>query len=603
MTFFRFAPLSRPLASTCIKCFALLAIVFVETDIVRAIDISIGAPQVIYTKKQRSSGGGKSWPDGNLGVVSNGDGTYDFYAANSSKPVMTTGTLTNPGGSKQKVSIVDIPKKAFDYVAGGPVYADPYSGARLMVYHAEVQGKSSKNFYSVLGLALSTDPSGQTFHDLGTIITPNSPGNGTDVGGGSFAIVNGYFNVYYKDWLPNGHTSEVAVARAPLLDLLNNSLAGRSTSFTKYYNGGWTQPGLGGLSSHLELPNTANAWLGVSYNDYLGQLVMVGSQWTADGGDLYMTTSSDGVNWAPRQPVAVDPGEQFYPTIIGTGADPMHSGQSFYVYYTDSQKGAWSRWKDAELRRREITINSPSGIGSLSSSPTLTADWVELGGYQSDFQGGAPAMGWTYAWDPKGKVGKSSAYVPLLWSESEQAYNTTGSATPVPDKKSHHDDYLSLTADGGHPGNKKYMPMAGYTIQAEDGAGFYRIADSSIQKDNDTLMSKEDGLGVLVYVNDTLIGSEQGVLTDGLLTGFDRTLGTLNVGDTVWVMIDPIKSQIDDAFTGFDFSLQKLVYSMQNLALNAQMPAVSVPEPGTMGLLIVTLAAGCFPRRRRRTER
>ncbi len=388
MTFFRFAPLSRPLASTCIKCFALLAIVFVETDIVRAIDVSIGAPQVIYTKKQRSSGGGKSWPDGNLGVVSNGDGTYDFYAANSSKPLMTTGTLTNPGGSKQKVSIVDIPKKAFDYVAGGPVYADPYSGARLMVYHAEVQGKSSKNFYSVLGLALSTDPSGQTFHDLGTIITPNSPGNGTDVGGGSFAIVNGYFNVYYKDWLPNGHTSEVAVARAPLLDLLNNSLAGRSTSFTKYYNGGWTQPGLGGLSSHLELPNTANAWLGVSYNDYLGQLVMVGSQWTADGGDLYMTTSSDGVNSAPRQPVAVDPGEQFYPTIIGTGADPMHSGQSFYVYYTDSQKGAWSRWKDAELRRREITINSPSGIGSLSSSPTLTADWVELGGYQSDFQGG-----------------------------------------------------------------------------------------------------------------------------------------------------------------------------------------------------------------------
>ncbi len=116
-------------------------------------------------------------------------------------------------------------------------------------------------------------------------------------------------------------------------------------------------------------------------------------------------------------------------------------------------------------------------------------------------------------------------------------------------------------------------------------------------------MSKEDGLGVLVYVNDTLIGSEQGVLTDGLLTGFDRTLGTLNVGDTVWVMIDPIKSQIDDAFTGFDFSLQKLVYSMQNLALNAQMPSVSVPEPGTMGLLIVALAAGCFPRRRRRTER
>src|SRR5262249_12966096 len=150
-----------------------------------------------------------------------------------------------------------------------------------------------------------------------------------------------------------------AVARASMVDIMTNALSGRSTSFTKYYNGGWTEPGLGGKAAYLETSNAANSWLSVSYNDYLNQVVLVSSQWSGDGGDLYYATSSDGVNFSPRQPLAVDPGEQFYPTIIGSGADPTHSGQSFYVYYTDSQKGQWGRWKDAQLRRRTLTITSP----------------------------------------------------------------------------------------------------------------------------------------------------------------------------------------------------------------------------------------------------
>src|SRR4029079_13031755 len=143
------------------------------------------------------------------------------------------------------------------------------------------------------------------------------------------------------DWLADGSTAEVAVARAPMAELMTNALTGRSTAFNKYSNGGWSEAGLGGKAAYLETVNPANSWLSVSYNDHLGQLVLVSSQWSGDGGDLYYATSPDGVNWAPRRPLAVDSGEQFYPTIIGTGADPTHSGQSFYVYYTDSQKGAW----------------------------------------------------------------------------------------------------------------------------------------------------------------------------------------------------------------------------------------------------------------------
>ena len=335
----------------------LAAIFFGEVHSAHATPLTIGAPQLIYTKSQRKSAGGSNWPDGSIGVVANGNGTYDFYAANGPKPTFTTGTLTNPGGSAKakKISITNVPKKAFDYLAGGPVFEDPYSGARLMIYHAETHQKSAKNFYSVLGMAISTDPAGQVFRDLGTIIRPNMPAGFAEVGGGSFAIVDGHLNVYYRDYLATGGTTELSVARASMVDLMNNSLVGRSTAFTKYYNGSWSEPGIGGKASALEVGNPTNNWVSVSRNDHLGKLVMVSSQWTPENGDLYLSTSDDGVNWSPRQPLAIDAGEQYYPTIIGTGSDPTQSGQSFYVYYTDSQKGGFDRWGDAQL-------TTPAGV-------------------------------------------------------------------------------------------------------------------------------------------------------------------------------------------------------------------------------------------------
>jgi hypothetical protein len=564
---------------------------------IRAQSFSIGASETIYTKSQRSSGG-SSWPDGSFGVVSNGNGTYDFYAANSSKTTLTTGTLTDPAASKTSVSITGVPKGSFSYLAGGPIFEDPYSGARLMIYHAEKGGKG-KSFYSMLGMAISTDPEGRYFRDLGVIVRPNVPSGQAELGGGSFAVVDGYMNVYYRDTLTDGSTAEVAVARAPMAQLISNALAGQSTAFNKYYNGAWNEPGIGGKASYLETTNAANSWLSVSYNNYLKQYMMVSSQWSGDGGDLYFATSANGLNWSARQPLAVDPGEQFYPTIVGTGGDPTHSDKSFYVYYTDSNRGAWGRWKDAQLRRREITVNSPAGSTGHGDSLGYTASWTTSADYQSEFQSGGPGAGWTYAWDPKGKLGKSTAYAPLTWSNTANAYTTTGGLINTPNPKAHHDDYLSLTSVGGHPGQSKYMPIVGYTIQQDDGDGFYRLADTSIELVNTSPQLPDDGLRILVYLNDTLIGSPQIVLPNGVATNFDRTLGTLHVGDTVWVMIDPRKNNSFDAFTNFDFSLQKLVFSAQNAVFSTQLvPANAVPEPAAASLLLISITAVLMRRSR-----
>jgi hypothetical protein len=598
---------ARGNASASYAKFVVAALFFVAVDAAQAIEISIGPQELIYTKSKRIS----TWPDGNLGPVPLGNGMYEFYGANGDNSIRTIGTLTDPGANKKSVKIEGVPKKQFDYLAGGPIYKDPTTGTKIMVYHAEVNGKKKADFHAYFGLAVATDDTGLRFRDLGTIIDANSRGP-AEIGGGTFAVFDGYFNVYFKDWLADGSTAELAVARASVSDVINNALAGRGTTFNKYYNGGWTEPGLGGKSSYLETSNAANSWTSVSWNDYLNQLVMVSAQWVPDGGDLYMAFSPDGINFSPRQAIAAGPGEQFYPTIIGTGADPTHSDQSFYVYYTDSKKGGWSRWKDAQLLRKAITIDPNNSAPALplagpdeSPQPPPANDWAFISGYQGDFQSGSPSTGWKYAWNPKGKLGKSANYVPLLWSETAQAYNTTGGATQVPGKKSHHDDYLQLTSDGsGHPGQPKYLPMAGYTIQADDGAGLYRIADSSILRTDSLLnVKKEDGLQVLVYVNDTQIGAAQNIVP-GLLTSFDRELGQLNIGDTVWVMISALKNQAEDAFSNFDFTLHKWGPVAQNqfatmMSFDSGLQMGAVPEPASAMLLLLAMPL-VWPRRSRR---
>lgn len=346
-----------------------LAFAFVASSI-QAQRFNLGEKETLYSYKQRRNKIGKFAPDGSLGVINKGRGKNDFYSPNGSAMNRLSGTLDKPGKSRRTVRIDGLPGDHFSHVAGGPTFIDPRTGSLFMIYHAEVRRSSPRDYYTMLGLAVSNDRKGLRFQDLGVIIKPNIEINqmlfSIDIGGGSFAIVDDFLYVYYRDYMDDGTSAELAVARAPLTELVMNAQIGILTPFQKYYQGEWNEPGYGGRASPLEIGNPANAWSAVSFNTYLNQFVLLVSEWTPSLPDLYMATSIDGIHWTPRMPIDLDPGEQFYPTIIGMESVPSQSGASFYIYYTDSLLGGWDRWQDARWVRRRIDLLPPE--------PTIQAE-------------------------------------------------------------------------------------------------------------------------------------------------------------------------------------------------------------------------------------
>lgn len=321
---------------------------------------NLGEKESIYSYKQRRNKVGKNAPDGSIGLLNKGRGKIEYYAPNGNSMIRFSGPLEKPGRSRRTVQIEGLPGDRFSHVAGGPTFVDPHTGSLFMIYHAEVRRSSPRDYYTMLGLAISNDRKGLRFKDLGVIIKPNISIDqmlfSIDIGGGSFAISGDYLYVYYRDYMDDGSSAELAVARAPLLELGVNAQMGVLTPFEKYYQGDWNEPGYGGRASPLEIGNPANAWSAVSYNTYLNQFILLVSEWTPALPDLYMATSIDGVHWTPRMPVDLGPGEQFYPTIVGMEPIPSQSGASFYVYYTDSVLGGWDRWQDAQWVRRRIDL-------------------------------------------------------------------------------------------------------------------------------------------------------------------------------------------------------------------------------------------------------
>ena len=288
---------------------------------------SVGPHEVIVSQGARYAVGLRFWPDGTMGVLKSGN-QYTFFAANGNVSSKTVGTLDNPIATSvmPRIAIQNL-KNTYQYAAGGRIYTDAATGMLLMFYHAEKwPDGDSHRFYGSVGMAKSTDD-GNTWVDLGEIIRASVAFGETPFAvpeeGLGFIVMGGYFYVYFHDSVHSNNTivtNNLAVARARIADVM----------------------------------------------------IVAGSVQTSSGRNtnLYYTYSDDGLVWAPRQQISFDPGETFYPTILGFGSEPNRTDRSFYIYYTYSVIGEFDRWNDAVLARRLITCECSADVAKLQTFVT-----------------------------------------------------------------------------------------------------------------------------------------------------------------------------------------------------------------------------------------
>jgi hypothetical protein len=343
-----------------------------------------------------------AWPDTPIGVARTRDGSgYLFFGSDGGCHLncsgkdsrggaisVSTGTLDRPlgtplGDPNPPVSDFIIPNSSnipddFDYLGGGPVYrvpeGEPGAGDLLIVYHAE---RPANPFWSWLGLAKSSDE-GQTWQDLGLIISGTHPYNANshlDIGDGTLVVVTDpatkqkYFYIYFGT-----DTTYLSVARAPYDELLCAIFMAASGKFVatgqfhKYYNGGWESNGLDGPATEL-FPAVTGETDGdpqVFWSDYRNRFIAIedNGQYIAYG------ESVDGLNW-PAMEVLLGTNPQTpvygYATAVGMGTDPAILGSTFYSYYTDWPQGI--SWQPATLNR--LTITTAASVKNIAPAAAM----------------------------------------------------------------------------------------------------------------------------------------------------------------------------------------------------------------------------------------
>jgi len=352
-----------------------------------------------------------AWSDTQLGVARTRDGSgYLFFGSDGGchlncngknsrggSITVSTGTLDHPlgeplGDPNPPVNEFLIPNSSnlpdyMNYVGGGPVYripdGEPGAGDLLIVYHVE---RPANVFWSWLGLAKSSDE-GQTWQDLGLIISgthPYNPQGQLDIGDGNLVVATDpathqkYFYVYFGT-----DTTYLSAARAPYDELLCAIFMAESEKmpatgrFHKYYNGAWNSAGLDGPATEL-FPAVTGETDGdpqVKWSSYRNRFIAIedNGQYIAYG------ESADGLHWPPMQVVlGMNPQTPVYgyATPVGTGDDPAILGDTFYVYYMDWAQGV--AWQPATLNRLTLTTAAsvksiaPSSLTAGGSSFTLT---------------------------------------------------------------------------------------------------------------------------------------------------------------------------------------------------------------------------------------
>lgn len=285
------------------------------------------------------------------------------------------------------------------------LWIDDDTGTWYTTVHIEFKYYSpypDGGFFLRTALATSTDE-GRTWHNEGEILTSSNPyakdqfaGRYFELGpGGSRLYVDtagGYFYIFYTvQW---GEISGVwsgtwttRVARSPISQKMAPG------SWSKWYNGAWSEPGLGGFDSDI-FPNLASPV--VFYNSYLGKFVALGS---ADSGGFIATATDLGIqNWTRPERFDKESRLYWYNWVVDSStSDTMTVGQNFRVYSAQAfVNNVVAKYMPVSLDTTSSYYSGTYENGYLAQSvPDYVPgfDWTPSGAHRDHFNDGS-ANGW-----------------------------------------------------------------------------------------------------------------------------------------------------------------------------------------------------------------
>ena len=260
----------------------------------------------------------KYFPDGGITVLPGSSGYRVLVAAGISSYLLEGPDVTSLRLVKQVLE--PGPKGSFDngYAGIYGAWNDPQTGEIRAIYHAEDQEGMNRlpngvnGFYASVGLAISGDE-GSTFRKAGRILAGHQPKNAQgrpDQGCGEPSLVpdqgHHFLYCYYTDHTREGNRGvQIGLARSPIAD------KGAPGSWMKYYEGAFSEPGLGGRETPVVAARPAADALfpNVTYSKALGKYAMVFNilyyadlreGQTAKGG-IFGAFSEDLIHWSSPQ--------------------------------------------------------------------------------------------------------------------------------------------------------------------------------------------------------------------------------------------------------------------------------------------------------------
>lgn len=327
---------------------------------------SIDSPQTINQSTFPNDVRGY-FPDGNINVLEIGSSYYTFWAMYKNyRSISNAPLLQNHVGQLNPSTSVFGGRETDNgssngFNDGGMWFIgirELDDGRLVGFFHAEshwyprtTQGWQA---YKSIGVAYSNDK-GLTWGTPELILKqstnkPDAP-EWSGLGDGC-VIYNHLNNKYYCYYTPVSGSVNLSMA-------VSSDPEAAPDSWTKWYNGSFSQPGIGGLDSPIAgLSSRPGANPSVHWNTYLNKFVMVWHGWNEK---LYISASDDGEVWESPQ-ILLDEGDKtWYPVIVGT--DSTKGGQTVTLYYGNNFQSDGRR----TLSYRTITFNNGKDIVETSS--------------------------------------------------------------------------------------------------------------------------------------------------------------------------------------------------------------------------------------------